>query len=216
MGIHRPRKQTTEQLSETTAKKSSAQKTSAISDEFSGASNVTANNTPTKKTFQPNKDDLIRAQDTKVHEQEETIARLQEQIRQLSQPGRGTTPFPEANFEGKRVVGGQIYQIFGSGPNAGKFITKGKQKVYVNGKSYEEWQVLSEIKLNMGYTGDMVEVQELGAMTFYRVPNGEHEGWFVQVISEDSLFEAAEGKFIKWTVRKELEDTDTARRDLHS
>ena len=56
----------------------------------------------------------------------------------------------------------------------------------------------------MGNIGEMVEVEQLGDLTFFKVPNGTHEGLLVEAVSENSIFEAPEGKFIKWTIREEL------------
>ena len=53
---------------------------------------------------------------------------------------------------------------------------------------------MSEIKLNMGNVENPVEVERIGDMNFYRVPDGEHEGKWVQTTSEQSLYESPQDR----------------------
>ena len=150
------------------------------------------------------KDELIRSQKATIKEQEIEIAQLQDQVRRLSEARRPRVPTTVA--AATRVVGASIYHILQTGPNAGKLLTKTWRKVFIDGKWYKEWTAMSEIKLNMGNVKNPAEVERIGDMNFYRVPDGEHEGKWVQTISEQSFYESPEGKFVKWTLREEIED----------
>lgn len=148
---------------------------------------------------QDEKDGIIEKQKATIRKQQKTIADLQKQIKKLSE-AKGKTP---SVIVGKRTIGGKVYEILGSGPNAGKLLTKNWNKVFCGGKWYKEWSALSEIKLSMGYTGKPVLARH-GDMEMLQVPDGEHTGMFAQVVGGDSLYEFGEEKFIKWTLREEI------------
>jgi hypothetical protein len=102
---------------------------------------------------------------------------------------------------GARMVGNRVYDLIGSGPNAGKLQTKTWKKIRIAGVDYKEWVVLSEVRLDMGNKGEMTEVRQIWAEDCHRIPDGKNGGKW---ISGDVIYETPEGKFLKWVLREEI------------
>lgn len=157
-----------------------------------------------KNTFYASKDDQIRQLQAQVKEKDDAIIELKQTIQEINAAKKDASLREPSTYSGTRRIGTRMFDVLGSGPNAGKLVTQQWKKIFSNGTWYKEWTALSQIKLEMGNKGKLVEVEKLGDMNFWRVPDGEHQGVYVQVVSEHSLVETQEGKFIKWTLREEL------------
>ena len=104
------------------------------------------------KTSDEDKDEIIKKMGKALTAKDREIAKLQEQIRQMTEADADSRPRPVTTSIGKQVVGRVLYEVLGSGPNAGKLLTRDYKKVNMQGKAYKEWTALSEIKLHMGTT----------------------------------------------------------------
>lgn len=174
----------------------------ANADGSSAAANISA--ATKKKAANSAKDNLIRQLKAQVKDKDAEIADLNQTITDLNEARRNADAIEPATYSGSRNIGTQLYQVLGSGPNAGKLVTKYWKKVFSNGKWFKEWTALSEIKLEMGNKSQCGEVKQIGEMHFWRVPDGEHQGVYVQAVSEHSYLVRPEGNFAKWTLREEL------------
>jgi hypothetical protein len=163
-----------------------------------------ANNADSAASVEFAKDAEIRSLNKANKDQAKEITLLQEQIRKLSDEKNKSKGRLPTTTMGTKLIGNKIYHLLGSGPNSGKLLTKNWKKVHVDGKWYKEWTALSEIGLNLGNCAEMAEVKQIGGHDFYRVPDGEHQGKWMQAFTEHSFYDAPEGKFVRWVLREEI------------
>ena len=142
------------------------------------------------------KDLEIKALKRKNSAQERMIAKLQDDILAM----KNKTAVPSTSLGAQRI-GNSTYELMGSGPNPGKLASQEWIKVRVDGITYKEWAILSEVSLNMGNTQRMTEKTHMMDGIFTKIPDGKNKGKW---LSEHTEVETKEGVYIKWLVREEV------------